>query len=416
VDDSSPSLTGKRLVLGVTGSIAAYKAVSLLRLLVREGAAVSVVMTASAARFVTPLTFEVLSGRPVNQDLFEAHQEMRHLALPQEADAVLIAPATANMIAKAALGLADDLLSTLLLTSKRPLILAPAMDGDMWNHAAVTNHAETLRQRGAVIIGPDEGPLASGRIGSGRMADEREILSAVQSVLCGSRDLVGRRLLISAGPTQEPIDPVRFISNRSSGKMGYALAAAASERGAQVVLVSGPTDLIAPAHIDLIRVTTAEEMSKALLSRLAWADTVVMAAAVADFRAKSPALRKLKKKDRVWSTLDLEPTEDILRELAARRTCQVLVGFAAETDDLLAHAREKLHAKGIDLIVANDVTVEGSGFGADSNQAVVIDRTGRVTEWPLMPKRLLADRVLDAVEQFRRGTSSSIGSNNTDSL
>jgi phosphopantothenoylcysteine decarboxylase/phosphopantothenate--cysteine ligase len=407
VTDFSPSLTGKRLVLGVTGSIAAYKAVSLLRLLVREGAAVSVVMTASAARFVTPLTFEVLSGRPVSQDLFQAHQEMRHLTLPQEADAVVIAPATANLIAKAALGLADDLLSTLLLTSRRPLILAPAMDGEMWHHAAVAGHVETLERRGAVIIGPEEGPLASGRIGSGRMADEQAILTAVQSVLCGPRDLSGRRLLISAGPTQEPIDPVRFISNRSSGKMGYAIASAASERGAQVVLVSGPTNLSSPARVEMVPVTTAEDMSKALLSRLAWADTVIMAAAVADFRVKSPALRKLKKRERMWTSLDLEATEDILRELAARRTGQVLVGFAAETDDLLAHAREKLHAKGIDLIVANDVTIDGSGFGSDSNQAVVMDRTGRVTEWPLMPKRALADRVLDAVEQFRRGTPSS---------
>ena len=409
MDDSSPSLTGKRLVLGVTGSIAAYKAVSLLRLLVREGAAVSVVMTASAARFVTPLTFEVLSGRPVSLDLFEAHQEMRHLTLPQEADAVVIAPATANMIAKASLGLANDLLSTLLLTSRRPLILAPAMDGDMWDHPAVRSHAETLRQRGAVIIGPDEGPLASGRIGSGRMADEQAIVKAVQSALGGARDLLGRHLLISAGPTQEPIDPVRFISNRSSGKMGYAIASAARERGAQVVLVSGPTELTPPVHVELIPVTTAEEMSKALLSRLAWADTVVMAAAVADFRAKSPALRKLKKKDGVWTNLDLEPTGDILQELAACRTSQVLVGFAAETEDLLAHAREKLHAKGIDVIVANDVTVEGSGFGSDSNKAVIIDRNDRVTEWPLMPKRVLADRVLDAVEQFRGGKSSSSG-------
>jgi phosphopantothenoylcysteine decarboxylase/phosphopantothenate--cysteine ligase len=283
------------------------------------------------------------------------------------------------------------------------------MDGDMWDHAAVRSHAETLRRRGAVIIGPEQGPLASGRIGSGRMADEQAILAAVQSVLCGARDLVGRRLLISAGPTQEPIDPVRFISNRSSGKMGYAIAAAARERGAQVALVSGPTELTPPAHVELIPVVTAEEMSKALLGRLSWADTVIMAAAVADFRAKSPALRKLKKKDRVWTTLDLEPTGDILQELAVRRTSQVLVGFAAETDDLLAHAREKLHAKGIDVIVANDVTVEGAGFGSDSNQAVVIDRTGHVTQWPLMPKRVLADRLLDAVEQFRGGKPSSSG-------
>jgi phosphopantothenoylcysteine decarboxylase/phosphopantothenate--cysteine ligase len=404
VDGSIPSLTGKRLVLGVTGSIAAYKAVGLLRLLVREGAAVSVVMTASAMRFVTPLTFEVLSGQPVSHDLFEAHHEMRHLTLPQQADAILIAPATAHMITKAAVGLADDLLSTMLLTSRCPLILAPAMDGDMWGHEAVAAHAETLRRRGAVMIGPEEGPLASGRIGLGRMADEADILAAVQAVVTRPRDLTGRRLLVSAGPTQEPIDPVRFISNRSSGKMGYAIASAASERGAHVVLVSGPTNLAPPVRVEVVPVITAEEMAKALVAKLSWAETVVMAAAVADFRPASPAARKLKKKDRVWTNLDLEPTGDILQQLAACRTGQLLVGFAAETDDLLAHAREKLHAKGVDLIVANDVSVEGSGFGSDSNQAILIDRTGRITEWPLMPKRELADRVLDAIEQLRRGS------------
>jgi phosphopantothenoylcysteine decarboxylase/phosphopantothenate--cysteine ligase len=395
-------LNGKRLVLGVTGSIAAYKAVGLLRLLVREGAAVSVVMTASAKQFVTPLTFEVLSGRPVSHDLFETHQEMRHLTLPAEADAVVIAPATAHMVAKAALGLADDLLSTMLLTSRCPLVMAPAMDGDMWGHETVVAHAEALRRRGAVLVEPEEGPLASGRVGAGRMADEQKILSAVQSAVLRKQDLAGRRILVSAGPTQEPIDPVRFISNRSSGKMGYAVASAASERGAQVVLVSGPSDLLPPARVEVVPVITAEDMAKALFARLSWADTVVMAAAVADFRAAKPAARKLKKKDRVWTSLDLEPTPDILQELSVRRTGQLLVGFAAETDDLLAHAREKLHAKGVDLMVANDVTIEGSGFGSHANQAALIDRTGRTVEWPLMPKRELADRILDAVELLRR--------------
>ena len=395
-------MNGKRLVLGVTGSIAAYKAVGLLRLLVREGAAVSVVMTASAKQFVTPLTFEVLSGRPVSHDLFETHQEMRHLTLPAEADAVVIAPATAHMVAKAALGLADDLLSTMLLTSRCPLVMAPAMDGDMWGHETVVAHAEALRRRGAVLVEPEEGPLASGRVGEGRMADEQKILSAVQSAVLGKQDLAGRRILVSAGPTQEPIDPVRFISNRSSGKMGYAVASAASERGAQVVLVSGPSDLLPPARVEVVPVITAEDMAKALFARLSWADTVVMAAAVADFRAAKPAARKLKKKDRVWTSLDLEPTPDILQELSVRRTGQLLVGFAAETDDLLAHAREKLHAKGVDLMVANDVTIEGSGFGSHANQAALIDRTGRTVEWPLMPKRELADRILDAVELLRR--------------
>ena len=404
METAIPTLIGKRLILGVTGSIAAYKAVGLLRLLIREGAGVSVVMTAAAKQFVTPLTFEVLSGQPVSHDLFEAHQEMRHLTLPAQADAVVIAPATAHMMAKAALGLADDLLSTTLLTSRCPLIMAPAMDGDMWGHETVVAHAETLRRRGAVLIGPEEGPLASGRVGAGRMADEQKILSAVQSALLSRQDLRGRRVLISAGPTQEPIDPVRFISNRSSGKMGYAIASAASERGAQVVLVSGPTQLLPPARVEVVPVTTAEDMTKALLTRLSWADTVVMAAAVADFRAAKPAARKLKKKDRIWTSLDLEPTTDILQQLSVRRTGQLLVGFAAETHDLLAHAREKLHAKGVDLMVANDVTIEGSGFGSDMNQAVLIDRTGRTTEWPLLPKRELADRILDAVELLWRET------------
>lgn len=396
-----PSLAGKRLVLGVTGSIAAYKAVGLLRLLVREGAAVSVVMSGSATRFITPLTFEVLSGQPVSQDLFEAHQEMRHLTLPQQADAILIAPATAHMIAKAALGLADDLLSTMLLTSRCPLILAPAMDGDMWSHAAVAGHTETLRGRGAVIVGPETGPLASGRVGVGRMADEADILSALRAVLGRHQDWLGRRVLISAGPTQEPIDPVRYISNRSSGKMGYAIAEAACQRGAQVTLVSGPTALPTPDRVELMPVTTAEEMAHALLARLAWADTVVMAAAVADFRVRHPASQKVKKKNRGWASLDVEPTRDILQELSSRRNGQLLVGFAAETDDLLAHAREKLEAKGVDLIVANDVTVTGSGFGSDANQAVLLDRLGRLIELPLMPKRALADRILDAVLQLR---------------
>ena len=229
------SLSGKRLVLGVTGSIAAYKAVGFLRLLLREGATVSVVMTESATRFITPLTFEVLSKQPVSRSLFEAHEEMRHLTLPQQADAIIIAPATAHTLAKSALGLADDLLSTMLLTSRCPLILAPAMDGDMWTNPTVRAHAEALQRRGAVIVEPEEGPLASGRIGQGRMAEEERILAAVCSKLAPTRDWAGRRVLVSAGPTHESIDPIRFISNRSSGKMGYAIASAARERGAEVV-------------------------------------------------------------------------------------------------------------------------------------------------------------------------------------
>lgn len=397
MQNTGPSLPGVRLVLAVTGSIAAYKAVSLLRLLRREGAAVRVVMTAGACRFVTPLTFEVLSGSHVATDLFEAHQEMLHLSLPEQAQAIVIAPATANCLAKAALGLADDLLSTMLLTTQCPVIFAPAMDGDMWQHRTVVEHVATLRARGAVIVEPEEGPLASGRSGQGRLADEQRILAALHTALHPRRDWSGRRVLISAGPTQEAIDPVRFISNRSSGKMGYALAEAARMRGAEVVLVSGPTALPAPAGVDYCPVTTAEEMRKVLLSRFPWSDTVIMAAAVADFRPAQPSQHKLKKRHRPITRLDLTPTDDILEELGERRTTQVLVGFAAETEDLLAHAKEKLHAKHVDLLVANDVSAAGSGFGSDTNRVVLLAADGESEELPLLPKRDVADRILDRI-------------------
>ncbi|HXH85223.1 MAG TPA: bifunctional phosphopantothenoylcysteine decarboxylase/phosphopantothenate--cysteine ligase CoaBC, partial [Nitrospira sp.] len=266
-DTKEPTLVGTRVVLGVTGSIAAYKAVSLLRKLNREGAIVDVAMTHSATKFVTPLTFEVLSGRPVITDLFESHQEMKHLSVPESADAIVVAPATANFLARAALGLGDDILSTMLLTAGCPLICAPAMDGGMWTHPTVTEHVRTLRERGATVINPEEGPLASGRIGQGRLAGEDRILDAVRAALAPKRDWQGHRLLVSAGPTQEPIDPVRYISNRSSGKMGYAIAEAARARGAQVVLVTGPTKLPVPKGVDIVPVETAEEMTKALSSR-----------------------------------------------------------------------------------------------------------------------------------------------------
>ena len=400
---TGPSLTGVRLVLAVTGSIAAYKAVSLLRLLRRESATVSVVMTAGARRFVTPLTFEVLSGAHVATDLFEAHQEMLHLSLPEQAQAILIAPATANCLAKAALGLADDLLSTMLLTTQCPVIFAPAMDGDMWQHPTVVEHVAALRKRGAVIVEPEQGPLASCRLGQGRLADEQRILAAVLAAVYPRRDWSGRKLLISAGPTQEAIDPVRYISNRSSGKMGYALAEAARARGADVVLVSGPTSLPAPAGIECCAVTTAEEMRKAIMNRLAWSDTVIMAAAVADFRPVRPSAQKIKKRHGPVTQLQLEPTDDILKELGERRTSQLLVGFAAETEDLLAHAREKLHAKGVDLLVANDVTAAGSGFGSDTNRVVLLSPNGAAEELPLLSKRDVADRMLDRMLTLQTG-------------
>jgi phosphopantothenoylcysteine decarboxylase / phosphopantothenate---cysteine ligase len=400
IDMTRPTLGGARLVLAVTGSIAAYKAVGLLRALIREGAAVDVAMTRSATRFVTPLTFAVLSGRPVVTGLFAAHQDMKHLSLPEHADAIIVAPATANFLAKAALGLADDVLSTMLLTTRCPLICAPAMDGGMWTHPTVIGHVQTLRSRGVVFVDPEEGPLASGRLGQGRLADDERIVAAVRAALMPRRDWEGQRMLLSAGPTQEPIDPVRYISNRSSGKMGYAIAEAAYKRGAQVVLVSGPTSLAPPQGVEVVPVETAEEMAKQMSTRLSWSTIVVMAAAVGDFRPKQAAEQKLTKSGRLTTSLDLEQTTDILATLSARRTTQVIVGFAAETHDLVTHAKSKLASKGLDLIVANDVTRPGAGFGSDANAATIIERDGRITDVPLKPKRELADDILNAAHRW----------------
>lgn len=391
---------GKRVLLGVSGSIAAYKAVELLRTLMREGAEVSVVMTDAATKFVAPLTFEVLSRRPVATDLFAAHQEMLHLTLPEEADVFVIAPATANTLARLALGLGDDLLSTMVLTAACPLIVAPAMDGGMWGHQTVQEHVGLLRSRGVTVLEPVEGPLASGKIGKGRLTDEQTIVEAIETCLLPKRDLAGQRVLVSAGPTQEPIDPVRFISNRSSGKMGYAIARAAQERGAEVLLVSGPTTLPAPPGVRCSYVETAEDMAKALTTNFRWSTIVIMAAAVADFRAEKASSRKIKKQAGAWKSLALTPTEDILHTLSRQRTRQILVGFAAETDEVLAHARKKLREKNLDLIVANDVTAPGAGFGSDHNAATLITRDGEARALPLMPKHELADRILDALQPF----------------
>ncbi len=401
----SPRLLRKQLVLGVTGSIAAYKAVVLLRTLVQEGAEVSVVMTESATRFVTPLTFEILSGRAVTTDLFAENQGMRHLTLADQADAIVIAPATANILGRLALGLADDVLSTMALAATCPLIVVPAMDGEMWNHPAVQGHVATLRARGVTLLQPEVGRLASGKIGMGRLPDETTILSAIEARLYSRQDWAGQRVLVSAGPTQEAIDPVRYISNRSSGKMGYAVAEAARQRGGDVVLVSGPTALRAPAGIEYVPVTTAEEMAKAVISRFAWSTVAIMAAAVADFRPARPSRHKLKKTGSTWQTMDFEPTEDILETLAKQRANQVVVGFAAETEAVLVHAQEKLVRKGLDMIVANDVAAEGCGFGSDTNAAILVDRTSRVTRFEAMPKRELADRILDAVQALGRMSS-----------
>lgn len=401
LDRLQATLQGKRLVLGVTGSIAAYKAVSLLRALTREGASVEVVMTHAATRFVTPLTFEVLSGKRVTTDLFEAHEEMKHLSLPERANAVIVAPATANFLTKAAVGLADDVLSTMLLTTKCPVVIAPAMDGEMWMNPTVVDHVRTLRARGVIILDPEEGPLASGQVAQGRLASESRIVEAVQTALILQDDWQGQQVLVSAGPTQEAIDPVRFISNRSSGKMGYAIAEAARDRGAEVVLVTGPTALPPPGGVKVVSVTTAKEMADALCGHFASSTVVIMAAAVADFLPKEQAAQKLKKQGRTALSLELETAPDILAMLSAQRTSQILVGFAAETEHLVSHAKDKLIAKGLDFIIANDVTREGAGFGSDHNAAVILSRTGQQKEFGLMPKRQLADEILTAVQNLR---------------
>ena len=391
---------GKRLVLGVTGSIAAYKAVGLLRSLARDGATVSVVMTQAATKFVTPLTFEVLSGRRVATDLFESHEEMVHLAVPEQADAIIVAPATANFLAKAALGLADDLLSTMLLNARCPVIVAPAMDGDMWTHPTVVQHVQVLRARGVVVLDPEVGPLASGQVAQGRFPAESRIMDAVHAALNPRRDWQGQRVLVSAGPTQEPIDPVRFISNYSSGKMGYAIAEAARDRGAEVVLVTGPSSLTPPPGVTTVSVNTASEMADALSRHFSAATVLIMAAAVADFRPKNQAAQKLKKQGKSELVLELEATPDILAMLSARRTSQIVIGFAAETEHVLSHAKDKLRGKGLDLIIANDVTQAGGGFGSDDNAVVILSAAGEQRVLGLMPKRRLADEILTVVHEL----------------
>ena len=393
------SLRGARILLCVTGSIAAYKAVSLLRRLTRDGAKVSVVMTPSATRFVAPLTFETLSGQPVRQNLFNEAEPMPHLRATEEADLVLVAPATANCLARCALGLADDLLSTLLLAARCPIVMAPAMDGDMWDHPALVSHVRAMRDRGVVVLDPEEGPLASGLVGKGRFPAERLVMEAVTACLVRRRDWAGQRVLVSAGPTREPIDAVRFITNASSGKMGYAVADAAARRGADVVLVSGPTALAPPPDVTSVSVLTADEMCQALDARFSWATVLVMTAAVGDFRPQQSSPAKIKKHEWDGSPLALERTPDILESLSRKRTHQVLVGFAAESDDLLANGRKKLRQKDLDLIVINRVTGADSACGNDTNEAIFLPRHGQAVPVERLPKRLLADRLLDMVRE-----------------
>jgi phosphopantothenoylcysteine decarboxylase/phosphopantothenate--cysteine ligase len=391
-------LEGKRILLGVTGSIAAYKAVELLRRLTKRGATVQVAMTEAATKFVAPLTFETLSRQEVLLDMWSLAYSHRigHVEATQRADLLLVAPATAQTIGRLALGLADDFLSCIYLAGRCPTLVAPAMDCDMFEHPALQANLATLRARGVHIVEPDLGPLASGLSGRGRLADLEVILAAVERLLVAARDLSGRVVLVTAGPTREPVDPVRYLSNRSSGKMGYAIAEVAAARGATVILVSGPTALPPPAGVDLVPVETAQQMHDAVLAKLPLADVVIKAAAVADYRPRRVAGQKIKKAEGLPEIV-LEPTPDILAEVSRRKEQRILVGFAAETQDLVANGRKKLKEKHLDLLVANDVSQPGAGFDADTNIVKILDAAGGVEELPLLPKRDVARRILDRV-------------------
>jgi phosphopantothenoylcysteine decarboxylase / phosphopantothenate---cysteine ligase len=397
----SSTLDGRELILGVTGSIAAYKAVYLLRELTRRGAGVTVCLSEHAREFVGPLTFRTLSGRAVLTDLFDPQSDeaVEHVALAEQAAAMVVAPATANLLAKAAHGIADDFLTTLLLAVRCPVVVAPAMDGGMWHHPAVVANVVTLRARGLTVLEPHTGALASGLNARGRLPDADAIVEAVLGVLTPARDLAAERVVVTAGPTREPIDPVRYISNRSSGRMGYALAAASGRRGAQVTLVSGPTALTPPPGALFVPVQTAEEMREAVLHHAARASIVIKAAAVADYRVQHPAEQKIKGKRDL--TLELTPNPDILAEVAARAGGAFIVGFAAETNDVVANARAKLVAKGIDLLVANDVSRRDIGFDAEDNEVLLIDRWGGGRALPRMPKAAVADAILDEILALR---------------
>ncbi len=385
--------------MGVTGSIAAYKSLQIVRDLTAAGAQVQVVLTPTACRFVPALTLQIFSGRPVFTDLFESRDEVLPLTLSRNADVVLVAPATADFIAKMAVGLADDLLSNLLLSTAVPIVIAPAMDMDMWSHPAVRENVACLRERGVVVIDPEIGPLASGAIGMGRLVEARVILDQLTSVLGRKTCLEHDRVLVTAGPTREAIDPVRFISNRSSGKMGYAIAEIARQWGAQVTLVSGPTALAAPQGVTRISVQTAHEMKQAVERYHPEATIFVSAAAVSDYRPMESA-RKLKKTGQPIS-LRLEETDDILGCLRARKGNRFWVGFAAETEALIENALIKMKQKGLDLIVANDVTQAGAGFDVETNIVQLVDAVGHVTPLPMMSKRLLAAHILEAVLALR---------------
>jgi phosphopantothenoylcysteine decarboxylase/phosphopantothenate--cysteine ligase len=393
-----PVLKGKTIVLGVTGGIAAYKAAELVRLLVKEEANVYVVMTQNAQKFITPLTLQTLSGNPVITDLFTLVEEQNigHIALADLAELIVILPATANIIGKIANGIADDFLSTMVMASKAPVLFAPSMNVNMWENRALQENIQTLLERGYHLIEPGEGELACHWYGKGRLAELNEVVERIED-LFSEKDLKGEKILITTGPTQEPMDPVRFITNRSSGKMGHALAKVARRRGAEVILVTGPTSLSLPRRdVKIVPVQTAEEMRRAVLTHVEECSAVIKAAAVSDFRPKAMSQQKLKKGNASRS-LELEKTEDILGEIGRKKGDRILVGFAAETEDLITNARKKLMEKNLDLIVVNDVARAEAGFASDTNQVKILYPSGEVKDLPLMSKEKISQLILDEV-------------------
>jgi len=398
-----------RVALGVSGGVAAYKAAELVRKLQQDGLEVQVIMTDSAREFITPLTFAALTGQKVITKMFDAESDgganvesaIEHIALAQRIDLLVIAPATANTIAKMARGVADDFLTTLYLATTAPVVVAPAMNVNMWEHAATQENVETLRARGVHIVPPEEGYLACGMTGAGRLASVDAITCAVLGKLGISHDLQEETIIVTAGPTCEDLDPVRFLTNRSSGKMGYALAVAAARRGANVILISGPTRLDPPQGVQFISVRNTEQMHRAVLDHFAKATSLIMAAAVADYRPAAPQTKKMKRGNGRLS-LELEPTVDILSDVARRKSNHVIVGFAAETENVAAHARTKLESKDADLIVANDVTADGAGFDHDTNIITLYFRDGSEKAYERMPKIDAANRILDQLRGLRK--------------
>ena len=398
------ALDGKTVVLGVTGGIAAYKSCEVVSRLRKAGAKVHVIMTKNACQFVAPLTFETLSNNPCVTDTFDRPErwEVEHVALAKQADLFLIAPATANIMAKMACGIADDMLSTTVLATRAPVLLAPAMNTGMWENIATRENLETLKKRGVQFIGPEGGLLACGDVGAGRMSEPVQIVEKCAELLRREQDLAGLRVLVTAGPTREAVDPVRFITNRSSGKMGYAIAEAARQRGAEVTLVTGPVNLAVPAGIQAVPVQSTEDLLEAMLRLCPDQDIVIQAAAPADYKPEAAAPQKLKKQGDGRLTLHMVPTPDVARAVGQqKKPGQTLVGFAAETEKLTDHAQAKLESKNLDMIVANDVTKPGAGFEVDTNIAELITREDR-RELPIMTKRALADAILTRVMELRK--------------